>query len=762
LAELADGTRRVAATTELSRTTNRHFISGLSHHFGLRFANLFFAQQKAPDRSFFEGNVLHYVIHMLFLWLVASPEYTTAIPIGNPAAADFFISPRGKDMWSGRLADPGENDGPFATVQRAREAVRVLLKSQKDPRPVRVVFRGGTYDLASPLDFGPEDSGTEEAPVVYAAAAGERVVLSGGRRLAGGRWGEVNGGKAWLVDIPEVKQGHWRFRQLFVNGARRPRTRLPKHGEYRIESLPGYTDDFLRSPTKQFVYAPGNIVPAWRNLRDVEIVGITKWLDNRLPIESVTALTRTVTFDRESLFALVSGDKPGNYWVENVFEALDSPGQWYLDRPGGTLYYLPQPGENLPSAEIIAPQLPQLLRVVGRPGEPVHDLRFEGLIFAHTEWQPPADYASSLQAGIEVPGAILFEYARRCALIDGGIEHIGNYGVEVSVGCTHIEVARNQITDIGAGGIRIGHFFSWETDGTGKLTERGQKRRAAMPKGPRSQRITVADNEIAHCGRFSPEAVGVFVGDNANVTVIHNHIHDVFYSGISVGSVQDFGPCQATGNVIEYNHVHDIGKGMLSDLAGIYTCSSPRTRIRYNMIHDVSRRDYGGWGIYPDEGSHDLLIQNNLVFRCQDGALFAHHNRYITAENNIFAFNRIAQLDRGGIGGFELTCRRNLFYFGEGKAVGDYGSDRCGRDVCAFERNLYWNASGKPVLFGNKTFAEWQALRQDQNSLVADPMFVNPGKGDFILRQGSPAAKVGFEPWDFKTVGPRSGRAVAK
>ncbi len=97
-----------------------------------------------------------------------------------------------------------------------------------------------------------------------------------------------------------------------------------------------------------------------------------------------------------------------------------------------------------------------------------------------------------------------------------------------------------------------------------------------MPQGPHSQRITVADNVIAHCGRFTPEAVGVFVGDNANNQIIHNHIYDLFQSGISVGSVQDFGPSQAQGNVIEYNHVHDIGQGMLSDLAGIYTCSTPR------------------------------------------------------------------------------------------------------------------------------------------------------------------------------------------
>jgi hypothetical protein len=696
----------------------------------------------------------------LLLFAASSPAWpneAAGSPVEKSEPADFFISLQGKDTWSGILADPGENDGPFATVARARDAVRELRKTQKEPRRVRVVLRGGTYYPDAPLEFGAEDSGTEKAPVVYAAAAGETVILSGGRRLDSGRRGDVNGREAWVMPIPEVKEGRWRFRQLFVNGARCPRTRLPREGEFRIESLPGYTGDFLRSPTKQFVYADGDIVPTWRNLRDVEIVGITRWLDNRLPIESVTAETRAVTFDRPSLFALLSGDKPGSYWVENVFEALDRPGQWYLDRPRGELFYLPRPGEEMPSAEIVAPRLSQVLRVVGREGELVHDLHFEGLIFAHTEWQPPADYASSLQAGIEVPGALLFDYAERCSVTGGRIEHIGNYAVEVNVGCADIEISRNQITDIGAGGIRIGHFFSWETDGSGQLTERGRQRKAAMPKGPHSRRITVADNEIAHCGRFTPEAVGVFAGDNAEIKIIHNHVHDLYYSGISVGSVQDFGPAEATGNLIEYNHVHDIGQGILSDLAGIYTCRTPDTRIRFNLVHDVSRRDYGGWGIYPDEGSHDLLIRKNLVYRCQDGALFAHHNHDITAENNIFAFSRVTLVDRGGIGGFELTCRRNIFFSNEGSAVGTYGIANSGRDVCDFDNNLYWNASGKPVMFGKKNFTEWQALGHDKNSLIADPKFVNPEMGDFKLRPGSPAAKIGFEPWDFSEVGPRPG-----
>ena len=209
-------------------------------------------------------------------------------PAAWATTVDFFVSPTGDDRWSGRVADPEQNDGPFATIARAREAVRALRKSLKEPRTVRVVLRGGTYYLDQPLEFDAEDSGTENAPVVYRVAPGEKVVLSGGRRITGGRWGEANGQKAWIVDLPEVKEGKWRFRQLFVNGARCPRTRLPKQGEYRIESLPG---DPLQKRRQKFVYSPGHIVPTWRNLRDVEVVAITRWRDNRLPIESVNGET---------------------------------------------------------------------------------------------------------------------------------------------------------------------------------------------------------------------------------------------------------------------------------------------------------------------------------------------------------------------------------------------------------------------------------------------------------------------------------------
>jgi len=672
------------------------------------------------------------LLTMVWPWV----ERVSAVSGGDAGTADFFVSPRGRDTGSGKLADPGENDGPFATISRARDAVRVLFQTRKEPQPVRVVLRGGTYYLDSPLEFGPEDSGTEQAPVVYSAAAGEKAVLSGGRRLEGGHWGEANGRKAWVVDIPEVKEGQWRFRQLFVNGARRPRTRMPKQGEYQIEDLPDVpiTNETWDKPVRRFLYA-GTDIQSWHNLRDVEVVAPCRWVDNRLPIQEVDVGKRVVTFDRSSRFNLVElyHTKPSTYWVENVLEALDTPGQWYLDRSLGRLYYLPARGEDIAGAEVVAPRLAQVVRVVGRGSAPVRFLRFEGITFAHTEWQPPSDWAASSQAATDVPGALFLTHADRCGISRCQVEHVGTYGVEVGAGCQDIEIAHNSMTDLAGGGVKVGHD---------------------------SQRTTVADNEIAHAGRIFMSAVGIWVGHSAGNQIVHNHIQDLHYSGISVGWQWDFKPSKAVSNVVEHNHIHDLGHGLLSDMGGIYTLGvSPGTQLRYNVIHDVKARAYGGWGIYPDEGSSEIVIENNLAYRCSSSPFFPHINREITVQNNIFAFGEQCQVERAGATAGpeqEYAFLRNVVYYRQGQLVGYW--DARNRNF-RYERNLYWNASGAPVTFSGKSFTEWQAAGQDKDSLIADPLFVDAERNDFRLRPGSPATKIGFQPWDFSVVGPRPAAA---
>jgi hypothetical protein len=656
---------------------------------------------------------------------------------GNAAVrsltADFFVSPEGNDSWSGTREKATGSDGPFVTISRARDAIRALHQSRKESRSIRVVLRGGVYYLNEPLEFSPEDSGTEPAPVIYSASPGEQVTVSGGKRLQKGRWTEVRGKKLWTIDIPEAKNGTWRFRQLFVNGERRPRTRLPKQGEYQIESLLDVptTDEAWTKSVRRFVFS-GKDIQRWHNLTDVDVVAPCRWVDNRLPIQEVDVEKRIVTFDRSSVFNLVElyHTKPSTYGVENVFEALEAPGQWYLDRPEGKLYYLPKEGEDVNTAEFIAPQLSQLVRAVGRSDDLVQFLRFEGITFAHTEWQPPLTWAASSQAAVDVPGALFFTNASRCSVTRCGVEHVGTYGIEIVDGCCDLEISHNRLTDLGAGGIKVGHD---------------------------SRRTKITDNEIAHGGRIFMSAVGIWIGHSAENEISHNRIHDLHYSGISVGWQWDFKPSKAVTNLIEFNHIHDLGHGLLSDMGGIYTLGvSPGTRLRGNVIHDVKARAYGGWGIYPDEGSSEIVIESNVVYRCSSAPFFSHINRKITVQNNIFAFGEQCQVERAGANGgvdHEYTFERNIIYYQRGALVGYW--DAKNRNF-TFDHNLYWNLSGAPLTFSGKSFSDWQEAGQDKNSLIANPMFSDPEHGDFRLRPKSPAFRTGFKPWDTSTVGPHS------
>jgi len=223
-----------------------------------------------------------------------------------------------------------------------------------------------------------------------------------------------------------------------------------------------------------------------------------------------------------------------------------------------------------------------------------------------------------------------------------------------------------------------------------------------------------------------------------------------------------FEESNAFGNVVEHNHVHDIGKGVMIDMGGIYTegiCAG--SRIRYNVVHDIRSRAGDEIGIYHDSGA-DILVEKNLAYRCTP--LHVHYTRNITLENNIFALGEWTQVTNAGVFGVpvpEYSFRRNIVYFNQGRVVDNWNPNN---HNCAYDRNLYWNASGKPLLFGHTDlgFAEWQAAGKDLHSIIGDPLFQDPEHGDFRLRPGSPAAQIGFEPWDLSSVGPRPSSAASR
>ena len=656
----------------------------------------------------------------------------------------YHVSSKGDDRNSGAL------EKPFATLERARDAVRALKKAPLT-KPVQVLIGEGTYCLSSPFVLKPEDSGTAECPITYEAQTGARVVISGGRAISGWRDAKVDGKYLWVADVPDVAAGKWNFRELWVNGRRAVRARHPKQGFLKVAGLPDVKKDTpWDKGQNRFQFHPGDI-KNYANLADVDVVAMHLWMSVRLPVASVDEKEHLVTFAHKSHFRLTDGSDPARYYMENAFEFLDTPGEWYLDRKTGKVYYWPREEDftgygNPKSIALLfgtAPVLPGLVRFEGQPkdGKLVEHVRLRGLSFQHTEWWPGKDDPVDAQAAVHVPAVVQGEGMRHCTIENCTVAHASNYGIHLSYGCQENRIVGCELFDLGAGGIKIGD------------TEQAEPVR-------QTHHNMVTDNHIHDCGQIFHHAVGVFVGQSYANQIAHNHIHDLYYTGLSCGWTWGYGKTLARDNIFEFNHVHDLGKAWLSDMGGIYTLGmQPGTVIRSNVFHDINGFNYGGWGIYFDEGSTHILAENNLVYRTSHGGFHQHYGKENIVRNNIFALSRDAQIRRTRQEPhLSFTFERNIVYWQEGTLL-DGSFDK---GNVAFDKNLYWHAKKGPIRFGRLTLAEWQAKGMDAKSVIADPLFASPEKNDFTLAAQSPASRVGFVPLDLATVGPRKGDRATK
>ena len=652
--------------------------------------------------------------------------------------AQYFVAPQGKDQWSGTKAAPSldKTDGPFATLARAQKAVRQLKAQAKPGVPITVLVRGGRYELQEPIRFGPEDSGTEQTPIVYAAYPGEAPIFSGGRRISG--WSQAERG-LWKAGLSEAKEGPWAFRQLSVNGQRCRRPRLPKEGFYQVAGYAGIDQKKYNTPSNKFEFRPGDLRADWKNLGDVECVVLHFWVDTHLKIAAIDEPGKVVTLDRFSRRRF-SDDYRGQgarYYVENVFAALDTPGQFYHDRYAGVLYYLPRKGEEMAGAEVIAPRLDKLLVFEGEPAKQrfVEHVHLRGLTFADSSWEPSPKDAADAQAASIVPGALIAVGARHCVLEGCTLRNLGSYAVELREGCQDNRLVRNEIDHCAAGGIRLSGGAAGSADHL------------------RTGKNAVTDNHIHHCGDTFHSGVGILSMHSAGNVFAHNHIHHLYYTGISVGWVWGYGPSVSRDNRVEFNHIHNIGQGLLSDMGGVYLLGvAPGTVVRNNLIHDVDSWSYGGWGIYTDEGSTGILIENNVVYRTKSGGFHQHYGKDNVVRNNVFALAKTEQAARSRKEAHHsFTFERNIIYYREGALLGKNWDG----EGFAIDHNVYWNAAGKPITFPGGDIASWQNRGHDRHSILADPRFVAPERDDFTLHPDSPALKLGFTPIDLTKVGPR-------
>lgn len=191
-----------------------------------------------------------------------------------------YVSPDGDDAWSGERASPNRSrtDGPVRTLQRA---LQILL--QGEPMPTEIRLRGGVYCLQEPILLTPEHTARAQGRLTITAHGNEMPILSGGRRITGWKQDKWHGKTVWVAEIPDVREGKWFFRQLFVNGTHAVRARYPNRDYLKVESLPDSTSDWVQGHTR-FRYREGDI-PVFTALEEGEALVFNRWVENRLPLK---------------------------------------------------------------------------------------------------------------------------------------------------------------------------------------------------------------------------------------------------------------------------------------------------------------------------------------------------------------------------------------------------------------------------------------------------------------------------------------------
>ena len=552
--------------------------------------------------------------------------------------ATFYVAPDGSD------SNKGTKEAPFKTITQAQKAVRAINGTMTGD--IEVILRDGTYQLPATVNFTEEDGGKDGNYVRYKAADGETPLITGGIPMSG--WtihDEKN--NIWKVEGVDA-----RFRQLYVNNKKAIRARMPNlknngdHNFFRLNKVDSAGSAFLlnSSDVKS---------TEWKNPKKVEIHLMIAWAESILRLDKISSQGNALKFEpqdpeRSKLFrrkypmlgtAFMSNPpKQQVYYLENAYEFIDAPGEWYLDESTNTLYYKAREGENMATANVVAPRVNTLFSILGKNTKSkVGYMAFEGLTFAHTNYLRPSEEGFlDLQAGmfnIEViaengrlgsnkfllwrPDAgFRIENAHHMKIRNCTFTQMAATGLDMVSGTNDDVVEGSVFYELGANGIMLGKFSQ------DSLTE------IHIPYNPSdkdeiSTRDTLRYNLITNVTNEHQGAVGIAAGYPRYVVIENNEVSYTNYSGISVGYGWTKQQTAMTNNHINKNNIHHISR-LLCDSGPIYTLSNQGSgsEIKENYLHDYSASEWSDYWVLPiylDEGSSGFTVENNSYRNAPSG-----------------------------------------------------------------------------------------------------------------------------------------------
>jgi hypothetical protein len=675
------------------------------------------------------------------MYLKRSEEYMNKVVVATlialayvtaSASADLFVSPGGND------AAAGTATAPFKTLAKAKAAVRQMIPTATGP--INVYVRAGTYYLDSTLTFSPEDGGSATAPITYSAFRGEKVIISGGIKVTSS-WTTSSGNIQVTTIAPNLKVD-----QLFLNGKRQNLARYPNFDSTKI--LQGYSADATSASRAS----------RWTNV--TEGPGYVRGIHNNMWGGNDFIITGKDGSGNPQMQWVGDNNRGGGLqidlrMVENIFEELDAPGEWYYKKPTGQLYFYPPTGTNLGSATIELATLETLIKVVGTASSKVKYLTFNRLTFTQTHRTLFTGKFEGLLRGdwcIVRTGTMFIQDAENVTVKHCFFDQIGGNGIFMNAFNKNHRVYDNEFTDVGATCVQtVGLQSAVRTPSTWTNQINTIQDNTPGPKTEDYPRDIVIDNNLMKkLGVFEKQTAGVNISMSARVTVRHNRItnsprsainindgtwggHDIDYNDADdcVRETSDHGPFNSWGRDRFWSATKTVQTAALDAVEITY--------IHNNRFKGTNKDGYHT--IDLDDGSSYYWIYNNLMF---EAGIKLREGFRRKAYNNITVIGR--QACHAWYGSCYDSIYRNIIVpspsfttGGNQNAYDVQAMTLSSGNQCFIDNNLFWNKSG-----GGVDYSPTKNAGMDAHSQVADPKFTNASAGDYTVAAGSPALTLGF------------------
>lgn len=619
-------------------------------------------------------------------------------------SSTIYVSQKiGNDLFSGFTKEiNGFGDGPIKTLNRALEMINSMR--------ICNVFKPITVKIMDDLFISSTIEIKENENNICFESLNNKVRIIGGQKITGFKKDKLNGFDCVSIYLDQVKNGLWNFTDLYVNGKRANLARYPKNEFLKAERTEYPTTNEAFKPSTWFI-AEKNSLDQIDDLEHCILSFCHYFIDEHTPIESYDKATRKVTLKYSPCMTMNTNyDKVDSssfyYYLENTKKGFTEQNDWFLDVKNGKLYYFPAEEDDVDSLEFFAPQTNSFFSIEGNIENKVKNITFRNIAFTCSKGDYVGKnknngnglFASDEQSWAYAFGAMRFTNATNCSIYNCDFYALGLHAIELTSGCHNVRIENCNIHDIGGGGIKVCGAKYGE------------------PKESECSHNVFRNNHIYNCGQRYYASCGILICHSSNNEISFNQIHDVNYTGISVGWVWGYADSNTYANLIKCNHVYRIGMGPLSDMGAIYLLGKqPGTVVQSNIVHDVLSKHGGTYGLYADEGTSYATFENNVVYNTTLASMHVHLGNENVIKNNVFAFGKLNIIN--------VSMREN-------------------HEMALFENNVFVADTEK--IYGN-SYAD--ILYPNPSFYSDNNLIISLNKKAVLTKIGQEATKIYFDKW---------------